>query len=146
MAKKCIQCGSKAYDDFIMIDDDFEGCFCRDCYRKSKKSIDGFLGLIFSLFDAETEEEMNQTYDEIEGYADGMNLCIDGSELLFTYLNEKLPQITGIIDSEEEDVAKAERNERIQERRQEYEAHRHRMRRDFIAVTKQQARRIFLFH
>lgn len=137
MAKRCLKCWSRVTDGAATIADDFDGFFCRDCYIENRDSVDGLLGLISLFLDEKDGEERQKLFEETEAYAVEMDLDENGADLLFSWMNDRLPQVTGIVEEEqeEEDIADAERTIRARERRIEYTENRRRLRREFIAVT-----------
>lgn len=124
MARRCIMCWNKVSNDSILIADDFDGCFCQRCYQQSSEKIDTLLSLMGSFFDAQTDAEASEQFETIEKEISNVDLHEEGEDLLITYLSGKVAE-----------VQNDEQFEQSQERRREYEQHKHLLRNNFIAVT-----------
>lgn len=135
MAKRCLVCWSKAAGNSILIADDFEGCFCQDCYRRHTDGINEFLNLFPAFCEAETDDEATELFEQIADCTEAIGLCDDGNDLLYSYLNDKMTEVQSAIDNDVHETKSAEQQVVENARRRDYIAHRHEILRNFIAVT-----------
>ncbi len=129
MTMRCIKCWNKVVARPVVISNDFEGCFCRDCFDESANE---FLELIKAFINTSNQDEADDLFSQIEDYSDNLELSIDGQDLLFGYLSQKSAE-----KQSAESIDINLMNEAISREKgmSEIEYRNKQMRKGFIAVT-----------
>ncbi len=132
---RCIKCWDRKPIDPIYIADDFEGCFCQDCYEENPETVDHFITLLSDLCAAEDDSGAMATYDELTACIDVLELCPEGRSAVLDYLGGKTVGVMSEIDEERDAEARKESLTQQQARQVEMAVHRRQLRREFLAVT-----------
>lgn len=129
MAMRCIKCWKKVSDDPIIIADDFDGCFCQECFDEPANE---FLELIYAFIDSSYQAEANELFSQIEDLSESLGLSEDGQDILFGFLNHKLSEMQSLQDIDINMIN--EHTNRIQSM-PEAEIRKMELKKNFIAVT-----------